>query len=283
MNKQIRYILYGIIIAICIIAIFVGIFSVEFKISGEKNITGNNATNENNTAENLNSEMQVVNDFKALFTNEFNSSNYNLSKVKKILPDKDIVFNSGSLKEEKEEYSVDVNIPMINIANSDVVNAFNQNTQKQFVDQVNNLMKNEDTTEQVICTISYTSYINNNILSLAIMENVKSGKNPQRLIVQTYNYNLDTGEEVNVNDVIAARGVDSTSVNKKINSTIKTLAEDDAMISESGYNVYKRDTASDIYDVKNVKTFIQGPNGELYIIYAYGNTAVTSEIDVIKI
>ena len=39
--------------------------------------------------------------------------------------------------------------------------------------------------------------------------------------MQTYNYNLDTGEEVTINDVMASRGVDSTSVNKKINSTIK--------------------------------------------------------------
>ena len=98
---------------------------------------------------------------------------------------------------------------------------YNDNTQKVFADQVNRAMKNEDSTEPIVCSISYTAYINNNILSVAIMENYKSGKLPQRLIVQTYNYNLDTGEEVTINDVMASRGVDSTSVNKKINSTIK--------------------------------------------------------------
>jgi hypothetical protein len=282
MNKTVRYILYGVIVAICIISIFIGVYALEFRISGQKNIAGSNAINENETAEELNSEMKVVNDFKALFNNSFSGSNYDSSKIKKMYDDKDIVYNAASLKEKKDEYDIDVNIPLINI-NSDLINKYNDNTQKVFADQVNRAMKNEDSTEPIVCSISYTAYINNNILSVAIMENYKSGKLPQRLIVQTYNYNLDTGEEVTINDVMASRGVDSTSVNKKINSTIKTLAEDDNTIADSGYNVYKRDISSDIYDVKNVKTFMQGPDGELYIIYPYGNTANTSEIDVIKI
>lgn len=282
MNKTVRYILYGVIVAICIISIFIGVYALEFKISGQKNIAGSNAINENETAEEVNSEMKVVNDFKALFNNSFSSSNYDSSKIKKMYDDKDIVYNAASLKEKKDEYDIDVNIPLINI-NSDLINKYNDNTQKVFADQVNLAMKNEDSTEPIVCSISYTAYINNNILSVAIMENYKSGKLPQRLIVQTYNYNLDTGEEVTINDVMASRGVDSTSVNKKINSTIKTLAEDDNTIADSGYNVYKRDISSDIYDVKNVKIFMQGPNGELYIIFPYGNTANTSEIDVIKI
>ena len=282
MNKTVRYILYGVIVAICIISIFIGVYALEFRISGQKNIAGSNAINENETAEEVNSEMKVVNDFKALFNNSFSSSNYDSSKIKKMYDDKDIVYNAASLKEKKDEYDIDVNIPLINI-NSDLINKYNDNTQKVFADQVNLAMKNEDSTEPIVCSISYTAYINNNILSVAIMENYKSGKLPQRLIVQTYNYNLDTGEEVTINDVMASRGVDSTSVNKKINSTIKTLAEDDNTIADSGYNVYKRDISSDIYDVKNVKIFMQGPNGELYIIFPYGNTANTSEIDVIKI
>lgn len=281
-NKTVRYVLYGVIVAICIISVFVGVYALEFRISGQKNIAGSNAINENQTAEELNSEMQAVNDFKALFNNNFTSSNYDSSKIKKIYDDKDLVYNAASLKEKKDEYDIDVNIPLINI-DSELIQKYNDNSQKVFADQVNQAMKNEDSTEPIICSISYTSYINNNILSVAIMENYKNGKLPQRLIVQTYNYNLDTGEEVTINDVMTARGVDSTSVNKKINATIKTLAEDDNTIADSGYNVYKRDTTSEIYDVKNVKTFIQGPEGELYIIYAYGNTANTSEIDVIKI
>ena len=54
-------------------------------------------------------------------------------------------------------------------------------------------------------------------------------------------------------------------------------------MQSTGYNVYERDLDSDIYDVTEVNNFIQGPNGELYIIYAYGNQAFTSEMDIIEI
>ena len=129
MNKTVRYILYGVIVAICIISIFIGVYALEFRISGQKNIAGSNAINENETAEEVNSEMKVVNDFKALFNNSFSSSNYDSSKIKKMYDDKDIVYNAASLKEKKDEYDIDVNIPLINI-NSDLINKYNDNTQK---------------------------------------------------------------------------------------------------------------------------------------------------------
>ena len=46
MNKTVRYILYGVIVAICIISIFIGVYALEFRISGQKNIAGSNAINE---------------------------------------------------------------------------------------------------------------------------------------------------------------------------------------------------------------------------------------------
>ena len=104
-----------------------------------------------------------------------------------------------------------------------------------------------------ICEVSYTAYINNDILSVAIMASIKEGDNAQRLLVQAYNYNLKTDSD-------EARSVQST-----------------------GYNIYERDLSNSMYDVKNVTNFIQGPSGELYIIYAYGNVAFTSEMDIIEI
>ena len=94
---------------------------------------------------------------------------------------------------------------------------------------------------------------------------------------------MTTNKEVTINDIINNRGLDTTAVNKQINSVItEAQANSDAMAS-SGYNVYKRDLQSDIYNVTNVQTFIQGPKGELYIIYDYGNSENTSEMDIVKI
>ena len=42
------------------------------------------------------------------------------------------------------------------------------------------------------------------------------------------------------------------------------------------------DKASPIYQIENIHTFFLGSNGDLYIIFAYGNNNYTSEMDIIK-
>ena len=52
-------------------------------------------------------------------------------------------------------------------------------------------------------------------------------------------------------------------------------------LSDLGYSVYERDTESAMYTVENTGVFFLGKNNSLYIIYPYGNTNNTSEIDII--
>ena len=47
-----------------------------------------------------------------------------------------------------------------------------------------------------------------------------------------------------------------------------------------GYNVFTRDTKSDMYKIKNATEFFVH-NNNLYIIYAYGNDKLTSERDIV--
>ena len=84
-------------------------------------------------------------------------------------------------------------------------------------------------------------------------------------------------------EILENRGLDANAVNKKIKTEIQQATKDAQSLSQSGYNVYQRNPDDDIYDIDNSNTFIQGPNGELYIIYAYGNSNYTSEMDVIQI
>lgn len=281
MNKTIRYILYVLIIAICIIAIFVGVYALEFKIS-DSNVTGTNSTSTNNTLKESEAS-QTLTEFESLFTNEFFGSNVETSNIEKIDDSKEIVYDAISLKDSKDSYySVDIHIPMINI-NTELAQNYNNITQQLFVDKVNEIMQNTNRNKYTVCNIKFTSYVNNNILSIAILETIKEGTSSQRKCVQTYNYNLETNEEVKINQILEIRGLDTTSVNKKINSEISELIDQQEAMSSSGYEVYQRDIKNEMYDIKNVQVFIQGPNGELYIIYAYGNSSNTSELDVIKI
>ena len=54
-------------------------------------------------------------------------------------------------------------------------------------------------------------------------------------------------------------------------------------MAQSGYNVYQRNPEDEMYKLENIQNFMEGPNGELYIIFAYGNNNYTSEMDVIEI
>lgn len=281
MNKTVRYILYAIITAICIISVFIGVYALVFKDMAKTNITTNNTSNDNQTSEPTQDE--VKDSFKDLFTNELFASNFDDSKIQKIYQDKPIVYDAITADENKANYyELNIHIPLINI-NSELATSYNTFTQNNFVQYANNIKNSNQMGNYTIYNVNFTSYINNDILSLVIMATLKIGNNPQRILVKTYNYDLTTNEEVSITKILDNRGIDSTVVNKKINSVIQEAKDQEEAMSESGYEIYKRDLQSDEYDVTNVKTFFQGPNGELYIVYAYGNTKDTSEMDVIII
>ena len=48
-----------------------------------------------------------------------------------------------------------------------------------------------------------------------------------------------------------------------------------------GYNTNIRDSDADMYKIENAKEFFIGDNGKLYIVYAYGNSEYTSEMDIV--
>ena len=274
MNKTIRYVIYAMVITLCVASLFIGIATEALK---KPNIVQDT----NVVAENQIDPILTKNKdaFKDLFTNRFWGTDY-AGQVQKVDESKDLVYTAITAKQSEGKYSIDIDIPIINI-NSEVVNGFNAKTSELFVNKANEVIQNSKVT--TVYNVTYTSYINNDVLSVAIMCTLKEGSNPQRLMVQTYNYNIKTDTEVTIMDVVEARGLDTSVVNKKIKTLISQAAADAESMQDSGYDVYKRDTSSIIYKVANVKTFIQGPNGELFIVYAYGNTETTSEMDVIEI
>lgn len=282
MGKTVRYILYAVIIAICVMSVFIGVYSLIFRDYRDSNVTvgDNNTTGDNNVAKN---QEDIKNEFENLFTNKFSKSNFDDSSIQKLDNTKELVYDGLQYSDAKENlYEINVNIPFINI-NSDVANEFNSQTQKIFVNEADKLVKQTTSSVYTVFNVNYVAFINNNILSVGILGSIKEGNNPQRMLMQTYNYDLSTGKKVTINDILNNRGMDSTVVNKQIYSIVSAAQANSDAMESSGYTVYKRDLKSDIYNVTNVQTFMQGPNGELYIIYAYGNTKNTSEMDIIKI
>ena len=184
-------------------------------------------------------------------------------------------------KAEENKYEVDIHLPVFNI-NSSVTSGFNSITQKVFADKATEVLNNNNGST-IIYSIDYTGYINGDTLSLIIRSTLKEGTNAQRVIVQTYNYNLQTDKEVSIYDAIEQRGVAQSSVSSKITSQITQAIKEANSIQISGFDTYKRDINSDIYHLDKTDNFFIGKEGKLYIIYAYGNNNFTSEMDIIEI
>lgn len=277
-TKTIRYILYGCIIVICLISIIIAVYAQFFREEKESDGYGNDINKGEN--QNILTGQDVKKSFLDLFTSEFYSNQYN-GEVDKIVDEKDIVYTAYSNSEKVDgKYSIDVNIPLINIKGQ-VPEEYNNISQTVFADKITDIMTNSNV--YTIYNLDYTAYVNNDILSVAIMATIKEGEKPQRIMVETYNYNLKTGKKVTINDILTARGIEETIVKNKIKSTIKKASEDAYKMAQSGYEIYQRNPDDQMYEINNIKTFIEGPNGELYIIFAYGNNNHTSEMDVIQI
>ena len=94
-------------------------------------------------------------------------------------------------------------------------------------------------------------------------------------------YNLVNQNKCTVQDILKMKGIQKEQANDTIKNEIKkeqSVADD---LSKMGFNVYSRDLNSDIYDVNNIEEFFLGKDDALYIIFAYGNSTATTELDLI--
>ena len=281
-----RYILYALIAIICAVAIVAGVYYQIFGEQPKQNVNYNEDSQDPYTTEVEDPEV-LKEEFDALFDNSFNDQGYDTSTIAKMerYQEQDVIYAQYNIKEEKDEkYSVNINIPVFNVA-SEVANEFNGITQSVFANKAEQVLNNSE--KYTIYNVEYVAYLNENILSLVIKSTLKEGNSAQRVIVQTYNYDTETGQKLTLNDVLEAKGIDLKEVNKKIekqvNEANKQAEAISQALSQQGQTVYKRDVNNAMYVTDNVNHFFVGLDGQIYIVYPYGNTNFTSEIDIIKI
>lgn len=278
-TPKMLYVLIGIF---CVFAIIAGAYA-QFVEKGHTNNISGTQNNVDNNKVNINDKTAetIKNEFQTIFTNTINLNEYDDTNIKKIKADEKIVYSPYNINENKDAYEINIHIPVVNI-NSEVASSFNKITQEIFANKANEVLKKTDTTSKTIYSIDYVAYVNNNILSLVIRSTLKEAESAQRVIIQTYNYNLQTNTSVTLNDAISLKSLNEKDVENKIQSTIKEADDQTKAILSMGYsNIYTRDLNSDMYKIANSKTFFLGENGKLYIIYAYGNQNFTSEMDIV--
>lgn len=275
MKINVRNIIFGIIILICIIAVGVAIFTQFFRNTAPSNEIANQI---DISAENQKLEENFTNIFKNAL--DYQGYSINTTGVSRIDSSKDLIYTLVERKQVVDNrYDLNLYIPRINISNNVSVEKFNEKIESLFVDKANDIIRNA--TNNTIYTVEYMGYINTNILSLVIKSTLKEGNNPQRVIIQTYNYNLSTNEEINLNSILEIKGLRSETIESTILAKVNSANQEAENLKKLGYNVYTRDLTSSIYKLENTDNYMLGPNGKLYIIYPYGNANYTDETDVI--
>ena len=222
-------------------------------------------------------QKELIENFDNIFNNELQIINSDV-EINKIDNNQDIVYNYYS-KEEKSEgnYELYLNIPYINI-NNEIIKNYNQEINDIFIKKAESIYNTSE--QNIIFRVEYEAFIENNILSLIIRSNLKQGTNPQQDIVQTYNFDLNNNKEITLKDEINMLGLNENDVQKRINEKIEQDQKNAEDLQALGYNVYNRDVDSTMYEIENSNIFFVH-NQNLYVIYAYGNNALTSEMDII--
>ena len=282
-----NYILYIVISIICVVAIGIAVYYQIFVASQEQEYLPGDLTNitDNENPSDEPEMDQVKAEFDELFKNNINFQKNTVTGVQKLDETKEIVYTAYAIDQEQDgKYDVNINIPVVNIQ-GETPTEYNQITQQVFADKAADVLNKA--TEFTVYNVDYSAYINGNILSIAIKSTLKEERSAQRIIVQTYNYDLQTGDSIELNDVLSIYGKDPAEVNEKIAREVGKAAEQaEALgeaVSQTGQTIYKRDLNSAIYITDNVSNFFVGKDGAIYIIYAYGNANATSELDIIKV
>ncbi len=274
-KKQIA--IYISIIIVCIISIIIA-FYVQFYaridigrllgFESEKKL-GNKTEEEIET---------LTTEFDKIFVNDIRNTE-GITSFKAKNEGKPIVYTQLAKKESKlNSYDLEVYIPYINIDDKKV-DDYNKDIE-DFINKTNSVLESEN--RNTIYTVEYASNVKNDILSVIVRSNLKEGSSAQRVIIQTYNYDLRNKKEVTLEEILKIEGFSKNEIQDKIKEKIQEEQDKVEDLKELGYNIYSREVSSDNYKIENSKQFYLA-NDALYIIYAYGNETYTSEMDLVII
>ena len=270
------WIIYAIIFAICVGGIGLALYRTQY-FQDENVGRALGIIDKESEKEDQYNDLKA--EFNTIFTNQVENFQDGSVNVEKISDDYDIVVTAYNFKEEKENITIDVAIPYINVQH-DSARLFNKQISEKYINRAETL-KNQISSMNIIYSVKYKAYIQNNILSLAIRSEYKEGNKSQKISVDTYNYNLIEKRETTINEILSLNKINVLDATKKIREEIKKVQEQNQPLINQGYSFYQRDYNSNEYEVLNCKQFLYGKNQMLYLIYPYGNKEDTSEMDVV--
>ena len=275
--KKKQLIIYILIMIVCIACVIIAFYVQFYARIDISKLVG--IAREEELGQKTDEQSEALEaEFDNIFTNSLINQE-NQGEDKKKDASKELVYVDVEKKESKlNSYDLEVHIPKINV-DSPVIDKYNEDIQT-FIDKTNEVLESEN--RNIIYTVEYVANVQQDILSLMIRSNLKEGSSAQRVIIETYNYDLRNNKEISLEEVLDIEYVDNQIVQEKINSKISLEQRKVEDLKQLGYNIYSRDTSSEQYYIENTKQFYLTDN-VLYIIYPYGNENFTSEMDLVII
>lgn len=273
-KKTVLFFLF--VVLVCIIAVCIGIYTQFFYKYAETDplMIGINIGSQKTAEELANLEAN----FNSIFQNKVNIKSENVN-VEKIKEENDLVYSLYKLENEDENYyTIKAVIPTINIK-TDKVEEINEQIRSEFYEKANNIMRQTD--QYVVYNVTYQAFVNEDIVSVVIKASLKEGQKAEKLSIKTYNYSISADRQVSLQELVELKNTTVSAVQSTIDTEIKAAYTNAKIIAADYGNLYERDLGSDMYKVENATTFFLTDDGYVYIIYPYGNTDYTNEMDIV--
>ena len=253
-----RVMFFIIVILLCILSLSIGIYAqVFYRYSDTDPFMLGIGVNKTQNAAEIN---RLKNEFSKICTNDLSGT------------------TTASIKKKDDKYSISAYLPKVNI-NADYADKINAQISQDYEDTINDIIDN--TKEDTDYSVTYKAYLNGDLLSILIKENIHKGKSIQSSKIKTYNYNLNNNTVVGIMDIVEAKKYKKKDIQKEIDTEIEALNKKDEEIKTQYSEVKLRDLNNSMYKIENTENFIINDQGYLYLIYAYGNTEDTNKIDTI--
>ena len=266
-------VIYTICIIICVVALTI---VVTMQVLGEGITNKVFHTNKLQIASEE-EQLKLRTDFENMFTNKIEGK---IENVEKKDESKDIIFTVYENEDNiSENYTLNVHIPNFNIKDENI-EELNNKISTEYKQKVNQILNNKG--NQIIYSVEYSAYIENEIIFLIIRSNLKESNNAQKQMVYTYNYDLKNKKEITLENIIEKLKYNKNDVQKAIQNYIEEQEKNSKSLKNLGYGIYVRNSKDEMYKIENTKNFFV-KNNKIYIIYPYGNTSATSEIDIVII
>ena len=262
-------VIYTICIIICVVALTI---VVTMQVLGEGITNKVFHTNKLQIASEE-EQLKLRTDFENMFTNKIEGK---IENVEKKDESKDIIFTVYENEDNiSENYTLNVHIPNFNIKDENI-EELNNKISTEYKQKVNQILNNKG--NQIIYSVEYSAYIENEIIFLIIRSNLKESNNAQKQMVYTYNYDLKNKKEITLENIIEKLKYNKNDVQKAIQNYIEEQEKNSKSLKNLGYGIYVRNSKDEMYKIENTKNFFV-KNNKIYIIYPYGNTSATSEMD----